>query len=149
SARCVQFLAGHSHSIARDGGGSPMGNTVSTELPSILVLTKDEEVNIASCLATLAFSDDIVVLDSFSTDRTVDIAQSFPNVRVVQRSFDTEYVQRNFGLHQIEYKHPWLYVCDADETVPPELAAEIVQRINDPLARHAAYRLRYKNMFMG
>ena len=117
--------------------------------PSILVLTKDEEMNIALCLKTLFFSDDIVVLDSNSTDRTVEIARTFPNVRVVLRPFDTEYRQRNFGLHEIGYKHPWVYVCDADETVPDELAAEILQRINDPAQPHAAYRLRYKNMFMG
>ncbi len=91
---------------------------------SVLVLTRDEERNIASCLRTLSFSDDVVVLDSLSTDRTIEIARSFPNVRVVQRAFDTEYMQRNFGLHEITYKHPWLYVCDADETVPDELVRE-------------------------
>jgi glycosyltransferase involved in cell wall biosynthesis len=117
--------------------------------PSILVLTKDEEINIAACLRCLAFSDDIVVLDSYSTDRTVEIARTFPNVRVVQRKFDTEYMQRNFGLHEIPYKHPWLYVCDADETLPDDLIDEIQQKISDPAASHAAYRLRYKNMFMG
>jgi len=120
------------------------------EPPSILVLTLNEEANIASCLAGLAaFSDDIVVLDSYSIDRTVEIARSFAGVRVFQRAFDTEYMQRNYGLDQIPYKHPWLYVCDADETIPPDLAAEILQKINEPANAHVAYRLRYKNIFMG
>lgn len=119
------------------------------EPPSILVLTKDEEANIGPCLERLAFSDDVVVLDSGSTDRTVEIAESHPGVRVIQRPFDTEHLQRNFGLHEIEYRHPWLYICDADERVPDELAEEMLRRVNDPANTHAAFRLRYRNMFMG
>jgi glycosyltransferase involved in cell wall biosynthesis len=116
----------------------------------VLILTRDEEVNIAECIRSVsAFSDDVVVLDSHSRDRTVEIAQSFPNVRVVKRVFDTEYVQRNFGLHGIEYRHPWVYVCDADERVPPDLAKEILAVCNDPSPKHAAYRLRYKNIYLG
>src|SRR5215207_1257021 len=83
------------------------------EPPSVVVLTRNEEANIATCLRGLSFTDDVVVLDSDSTDRTVEIARQFPNVRVVRREFDTEYKQRNFSLHGIEYKHPWLYICDA------------------------------------
>ncbi|MDX2146995.1 MAG: glycosyltransferase family 2 protein [Planctomycetota bacterium] len=116
---------------------------------SVLVLTKNEEMNIASCLRSLAFSDDVVVLDSGSTDRTVEIARAFPNVRVVTRPFDTEYLQRNHGLHGIQYKNKWVYVCDADERVPAELAAELSAIASDPANPHAAYRLRYRNMFMG
>jgi glycosyltransferase involved in cell wall biosynthesis len=150
---CVQFAAG----APRTGRGLadgdccvPPNSHIRSPLPlSVLVLTKDEEVNIGSCLGGLAFSDDVLVLDSYSTDRTIDIARTFPNVRVVQRTFDTEYMQRNFGLHEVRYKHPWLYVCDADETVPDDLIEEIREKITDPAATHAAYRLRYKNMFMG
>jgi len=121
------------------------------EKPSILILTKDEQVNIADCIRSCAgLSDDIVVLDSYSTDRTVDIARTFANVRVVQRVFDTEYVHRNFGLHEIEYRHPWLYIVDADERVPSALADEIIHCINDPAqGSYAAYRVTYCNMFRG
>lgn len=119
---------------------------------SVLILTRNEEMNIGECLKALQFSDDVVVLDSFSTDRTVEIARQFPNVRVIQRAFDTEYVQRNFGLHGVEWKNEWVYVCDADERVPAELASELcavaaagAEVENEP----AAYRLRYRNMFMG
>lgn len=118
---------------------------------SVLVLTKNEEANIEDCLKALAFSDDIVVLDSFSTDRTVEIAKRFPNVRVVQRAFDTEFMQRNHGLHEIEYRNEWVYVCDADERVTPALAAEIAARIAEPETPSSpvAYRMRYRNIFMG
>lgn len=119
------------------------------EPPSVLVLTKNEEINIAECLRALSFSDDIVVLDSFSTDRTVEIARQFPNVRVVQRKFDTWSNHSNWALDHVEWKHPWVYYSDADERVTPELQREIIAKINDAGLGHAAYRLRYKNMFMG
>ncbi len=116
--------------------------------PSVLVLTKNEEVNIARCLDALQFSDDIVVLDSFSRDRTVEIAQQYKNVRVMQRVFDTETSQRNHGLHEIEYRHPWVYICDADERVTSELAQELTSVIGrEP--EEVAFRVRYRNMFMG
>lgn len=118
---------------------------------SVLILTKNEESNIQACLGTLGFSDDIVVLDSLSTDRTVEIAESNANVRVARREFDTEYLQRNYGLHQIEWKNRWVYVCDADERVPAELAAELQEIASREHVESApvAYRIRYRNIFRG
>jgi glycosyltransferase involved in cell wall biosynthesis len=116
---------------------------------SVVILTRNEEHNIAACIAGLSFTDDIVVLDSHSTDRTVEIAQSFPNVRVYKREFDTEYKQRNHALHEVEYKHEWVYICDADERIPEDLARELTQKAAEPLGDCAAYRVRYKNMYMG
>ncbi|CAN5799990.1 hypothetical protein BH11PLA1_BH11PLA1_13480 [soil metagenome] len=116
---------------------------------SVLVLTKNEEVNIEACLRTLDFSDDIVVLDSFSTDRTVEISKTFPNVRVVQRKFDTWSKHSNWALENIPFKHPWVYYSDADERVTPELRQEVIAVANNPAGTHVAYRLRYRNMFLG
>lgn len=118
---------------------------------SILILTKNEESNIQACLDTLAFSDDIVVLDSYSTDRTAEIARSNPNVRVVCREFDTEYKQRNHGLHGVEWKNRWVYVCDADERVPSDLAEELraIAERHESRREPVAYRIRYRNMFRG
>ncbi len=119
------------------------------EPPSVLVLTKNEEVNIARCLETLSFSDDIVVFDSLSDDRTCEIAATFPNVRIVKRAFTTWSQHSNWALENIEFKHPWVYYSDADERVPTELQEEILRAVNDPSDAFDAYRLRYKNMFMG
>lgn len=116
---------------------------------SVLILTKDEETNIDDCLRSVSFSDDIVVLDSCSTDRTQEIARSHPNVRVFERPFDTEWKQRNFGLQDIEYKHAWVYICDADERVPDELRDELICVAGTEDNPYAAYRLRYKNFFLG
>lgn len=116
---------------------------------SVLVLTRDEEVNIAACLDTLTWSDDIVVLDSYSTDRTLEIARRYPNVRVVQRRFDNWSRHSNWALEHITFRHPWVYYSDADERVTPELRDEILREVNRPGQVHAAFRVRYKNMFLG
>lgn len=116
---------------------------------SVLVLTKDEEVNIEACLRTLSFSDDIVVLDSFSRDRTCELSKKFPNVRLIQRKFDTWSKHSNWALENIEFKHPWVYYSDADERVTPELRDELIRVANDGQQPHVAFRLRYKNMFLG
>lgn len=129
--------------MTADTAPTPTGNI------SVLVLTKDEEGNIAQCLDGLSFSNDVLVLDSYSSDRTVEIASRYPNVRVMQRVFDTEYLQRNFGLHHGAYKNPWVYVCDADERVPDELRDELLEIACTESCPHVGFRLRYKNIFMG
>lgn len=118
------------------------------EPPSILILTKDEEINIEACLDSLTFSDDIVVFDSYSTDRTLELARKYPNVRVIQRKFDTWSKHSNWALEHITWKHPWVYYSDADERVPPDLRDEIIRRCNQEGQEQVAYRLKYKNMFM-
>ncbi len=129
---------------------APPGPPVLRRAPSVLILTRNEEANIAACLECFrGWTDDAVVLDSMSTDRTVEIARSFPNVRVVQRAWDTEYKQRNFGLTDIAYRNPWVYICDADERIDQALRDEISAVIAAAPETHAAYRLRYRNMFMG
>ncbi|HRJ50147.1 MAG TPA: glycosyltransferase family 2 protein, partial [Phycisphaerales bacterium] len=118
------------------------------EPPSILILTKDEEINIEACLDTLTFSDDIVVFDSYSSDRTLELARRYPNVRVIQRRFDTWSRHSNWALEHITWKHPWVYYSDADERLPADLRDEIIRRCNRPDGEEVAFRLRYKNMFM-
>lgn len=118
------------------------------EPPSILILTKDEEINIEACLESLSFSDDIVVFDSYSTDRTLELSRKHPNVRIVQRKFDTWSRHSNWALEHITWKHPWVYYSDADERIPPELRDEIIRLCNAPEKPEVAYRLKYKNMFM-
>jgi len=114
---------------------------------SVLILTYNEEVNLPSCLASLTWSDDVVVFDSFSSDRTVEIARA-AGARVVQRAFDNERNQRTESL-QVGFKHPWVYNPDADEITPPELRDEMLQVVGDPRRPEAAYRVRFRVMFLG
>lgn len=115
---------------------------------SILILTLDEEINIADCLASCSWCDDVVVLDSYSGDRTVELAQA-RGARVVQRPFDNYAAQRNFGLHEISYKHRWVLMLDADERTPPELVAEMKQAINSMSSDICLFRMRRKDFFFG
>ena len=91
---------------------------------SVLVLTLNEEVNLPGCLESLTWSDDIVVFDSLSTDRTVEIARSV-GARVVQRKFDNYAAQRNAALTEVEYRYPWVLMVDADERWPSRIVDEI------------------------
>lgn len=114
---------------------------------SILILTKNEVVNLGDCLDSVAFSDDVVILDSESTDATVQIAKSF-SATVLTRPFDNYAAQRNFGLAH-NFKHDWVLMLDADERVPEDFVEEIravTNRIDNPVT---LYRMRRKDIFMG
>lgn len=104
-----------------------------------LILTRDEEPNIARTLAQLAWAREVVVIDSISHDATVEIAKSFPNVRVVQRPLDDLASQWTFGLQQV--KTPWVLTLDADYFVPDAFTSEL--RSLDPAAEVAAYEARF------
>jgi glycosyltransferase involved in cell wall biosynthesis len=90
---------------------------------SVLILTLNEERNLPRCLASAAGCDDIVVLDSGSTDRTAEIART-AGARVFTRSFDHFAGQRNYAQREIPFRHPWVFHLDADEQITPELDAE-------------------------
>ena len=115
---------------------------------SVLIITWNEEVNLPRCLASLSWSDDIVVLDSFSTDRTVEIAKA-AGARVIQHHYEAEDKQRMFGLTQIQFKYPWVYTPDADETTPDDLRDEMLAIARDEARPEGMFKARYKNMFLG
>lgn len=114
---------------------------------SVLILTLNEEVNLPGCLESISWSDDIVVFDSFSSDKTVEIAENF-SARVIQRKFDNYAAQRNAAL-DVEYKNPWIFMIDADERPTEELTAEIKKLCSDMDSKTTLYRVRRKDMFFG
>lgn len=115
---------------------------------SVVILTYNEEKNIAECLITLKGSDDIVVLDSFSTDETIEIAKKL-NARTYFRKFDNYANQRNFALTEIDYKYDWLLMLDADERMTESLDLEIRNELAKNNNLITLYRFRRKDMFMG
>ncbi len=115
---------------------------------SVLILTLNEQINLPRCLESLKWSDDIVVLDSFSTDRTVDIARA-AGCRVVQRRFDNWSSHQNWALANIQFKYPWVYYSDADEVVPADLATTIGVIAADTEQKMVAYHIRRKEMLWG
>lgn len=134
------------------GSGSSPSSVAPPGIPnanvSVLILTLDEELNLPACLASVSWSDDIVVLDSFSQDRTVEIARNF-GARVYQRRFDSERQQRTYGLREIEYRNRLVYLPDADEVTPPALRDELLSIAGDPSRREVLYRVRFKTLLMG
>lgn len=95
--------------------------------PSIVILTFNSELSIAETLQSVAsISDDIHIVDSFSCDRTLEIAQSF-HARIVQHRFESYGAQRNWSIDSLRFKYGWQLHLDADERLTPELCQEILQ----------------------
>src|SRR5215217_3615658 len=92
-----------------------------------LILTYNEAPNIGRVLAGLSWAKDVVVVDSFSDDETVELATSFANVRVVQRVFDNHRNQWEFGLKDAGIATPWVLALDADYVVSSEVIAEMAE----------------------
>ena len=109
-----------------------------------LVLTHNEADNITDCLSSLEWVDELVVIDSYSDDETVGLAEEFAE-QVYQREFDDFASQRNFGLDKLSAE--WVLVVDADERVTPELQLEIEKLLDNPQAE--GYKIPRKNYFLG
>ena len=123
---------------------------------SVLILTKNEERDLPGCLLSLAEVDDIVIYDSLSTDATNHVALE-AGARFVERpGFDgskafggNEAEHRTWGIREIGYKHPWLFVIDADERLTPEAAAELQTIASNFDPPCVAYRIRRRDFFQG
>lgn len=113
---------------------------------SVVILTLNEAKNIRACLNSLRLCDDIVVVDSFSEDRTCEIAAE-AGCRIFKRKFDDFAGQRNWAMENIEFKHGWVFHLDADERFTPELAGECEDAVHEDL--FSGYMVAGKLMFMG
>lgn len=114
---------------------------------SVVILTRDEAINIGDCIASIA-SDDIVVLDSGSVDSTRAIAAAH-DARVFERVFDNYAAQRNAALALPGFRYPWVMMLDADERMTPELHAEIVDRLESAGSDIGMFRMRRQDIFLG
>lgn len=115
---------------------------------SILVLTKNEQQDLPGCLESVAWSSDIVVYDSCSTDLTQDIALS-AGARIIERPFDNWASHQNWGLRNISFLYPWVFYIDADERLAPEAVAELQFIANSTDPKFVAYRIRRRDFFQG
>jgi len=118
---------------------------------SVLIPTKNEERDLAGCIDSVRWSDDIHVYDSGSTDRTVVVAKE-NGASVVVRSSDGEIFggneaeHKNWALANIPFKYKWILHLDADERVTPELAANLKQVTSNP-RRKVAFRIRRRDFW--
>jgi glycosyltransferase involved in cell wall biosynthesis len=113
---------------------------------SIYILTHNEEVDIAACIESAMLSDDIIVVDSCSSDRTVEIASRYP-VRIIEHAFESHGKQRTWMLESVTPKYEWVYILEADERMTPELFAECVAATKNPdyIGYYVAERVIFMN----
>ncbi|MBT8271411.1 MAG: glycosyltransferase family 2 protein [Bacteroidia bacterium] len=111
-----------------------------------IIPTGNEIDNIDEVIQSVDFADEILVVDSFSTDGTYEKARALAS-RVIQREFDYSAAQKNWAIPQA--KHDWILLLDADERVTPELKTEIIQFLENPNDSYAGYWIGRINHFMG
>jgi len=123
---------------------------MSSPLLSVAIITHNEEQNLPRTLAGVAWADEIIVVDSGSTDRTLEIARSFNtrgyNVRIIERPWPGFAAQKNFAI--AECTGDWVLSLDADEELTPELQQEIRKLFTEPPLADAFF-IRRRNLFLG
>lgn len=110
-----------------------------------LAITYNEAAHIDGFIKSLDFADEIIIVDSFSQDETVQLAQTFDKVKVIQRAFVDFSDQKNFAIQQAT--NPWVLFFDPDEEITTSLKEEILTAVANPKAD--AYLVRRQFIFMG
>lgn len=112
-----------------------------------VILTKNEEKRIENCLASIIWVDEIIILDSYSTDRTLEICKKFTN-NIYQRKWPDSFSnQRNYGDNLVNNK--WILSIDADEVVTSELKEEIIDRLKKGDKDIYGFNIRRKEFIFG
>lgn len=113
---------------------------------SVIVLTHNSQATLDACLSSVSWADEIVLVDDFSADRTVAIAQSYPRCRIYRRRLNDDFAnQRNFAMARA--KSSWQFFIDADEIASPRLVREIQAAIRSD--SYAGYEIPRQDRFLG
>lgn len=117
---------------------------------SVLVPTLNEEVNLPGCLESVTWADQVFVVDSFSTDRTLETARAH-GAEVVQHTFENYSRQKNWALDTLPFRHGWVFIVDADERARPELRDEICEIVCGGTGgdRPCGYYVNRRLLFLG
>jgi glycosyltransferase involved in cell wall biosynthesis len=113
---------------------------------SVLVPTLDEELNLSECLASVQWADEVFVVDSYSRDRTLEIARAH-GAHVIQHPFESYSRQKNWALDTLPFHNEWVLILDADERITPELCCDIERAL--ATAVHDGYYLNRRVIFLG
>jgi len=113
---------------------------------SIYILTYNDEIDISACIESAMLSDEIIVVDSLSSDRTIEIAKQYP-VQVVQHKFESHGQQRTWMLRELPTKHEWVYILESDERMTPELFQECLEAMKS--SEYIGYYVAERVIFMG
>ena len=116
---------------------------------SLFLPCKNEEANLARCLQSVHWVDEIFVVDSQSTDRTCLIAEEH-GAKVVQFEYKGGWPKKkNWALENLPFSHKWVLILDADECLPPEAEEEIRKIVSEPHEKHAGYWINRRYFFLG
>jgi glycosyltransferase involved in cell wall biosynthesis len=121
---------------------------MSVKIPvSVIIPARNEEANLPACLTSLQRADEIFVVDSNSTDKSVEISESF-GAKVVQFEFNGRWPKKkNWSLDNLPFRNEWILIVDCDERITPELWDEIAQAIQT--SEHDGYYLNRRVFFLG
>jgi glycosyltransferase involved in cell wall biosynthesis len=111
---------------------------------SVIITTFNEEANVAECIESTLWADEILLVDSFSTDRTLELARRYP-IRILEREYYGSAAQKNWAMDRVS--HDWVLIVDADERVTEPLAREILETLAAPPAV-AGFSIRRENVFV-
>lgn len=109
---------------------------------TVLIITYNEEDNIEELFKNISFADEIIIIDSFSNDRTIEMVKNHPNITLIQNRFTNFSNQRNFALKQTN--NDWVLFIDADERISDKLKNEIITILNN-ITDIIAYKVHRKN----
>jgi len=116
---------------------------------SILLPTLNEEKNIKYALESVKWANEIFIIDSFSTDKTLEIAKNYSNVKIFQHPFENYSKQKNWALDNLFFSNDWIFILDADEQVTPELQKELIAFVFSGKKDVFGYYINRKFIFMG
>lgn len=118
---------------------------------SVLILTFNEELHIRRCLDNVApIAKEVFIIDSFSTDRTLEIAKEYPNARVLQHKWENNHARQfNWGLENAPITGKWILRLDADEYLLPELIEEIKQKLPEVPDSVSGISFNRRHIFLG
>lgn len=123
-------------------------NSTAPKVPiSVLIPAKNEEANLPACLESVSRADEVFVIDSQSSDRSIEIAESY-GAKVVQFYFNGRWPKKkNWGLENLPFRNEWVLIVDCDERITPELWDEMAEAIKNPT--YNGYYLNRRVYFLG
>ena len=115
---------------------------------SVFIPSKNEATNIARCIRSVLWVDQVFVVDSQSTDQTIEIAEKL-GAKVVQFEYKGGWPKKkNWALDNLPFSHEWVLILDADECLPPEAEEEIRNIVSNPIEKHSGYWINRRYFFL-
>ncbi|MFH1387045.1 MAG: glycosyltransferase family 2 protein [bacterium] len=113
---------------------------------SVLIPVYNQEKRIEDCLKSVVWADEVIIVDSFSTDNTLDLCRKY-TAKIIQHKYVNSATQKNWALANLDFVGEWILIIDSDEILTPELKDEILRRVGQE--KYTGYYFPRKNFFLG